>query len=465
MGDVPLLTVISQGSNRPQEATEYIQGVASGTKIAFRLDGARTNYLDYQYEELTESTIRSEFLNLFNIRCPPSLNNPQASPLIVYVNEFENSDSYDQTSIINDMAFCGHSAFTASNGSLVEGNMQTADYMCFAYKVVSQDYIIMHFFVQSDEDPPVMEEIQLDVTGDSHWHYRCLNLRQTLQEHDYRYLSVTTFVIQQIYINSYTPSTVNIDTFTLRNSMPIGYEEEHTNELFDQSSIGQCTFPFLYNGQNHSSCIIDENNMPFCGFISNVKLYCQNSSVEGVRRLRPRHQLLVNSLHIIHTPINYSIDFTFLYMACESPSLIEVLPSTVGQTISISNASQSVSGFYSIIFIGNIYPSIPVIISEEALTNRLQYFPDFGYVQVTRESQCYQYNYTIEWLASGPQPMISIASSSEVTPQNAPLSVRSIRRGSLVQTFYNLPNDVLRTYHTTPQVSSTFFFQIRKYFS
>ncbi|CAF5156565.1 unnamed protein product, partial [Rotaria magnacalcarata] len=143
MGDVSLLTVISTAFERPQPAAEIVQGIASRSKIAFRLNGATTSYLDFEANTVTESTLRSEFMNLFNIRCPPSLNNQDATPSIVYVNEFEGSNSFNETFNIEDQAFCGRSALTSSRQCLVCENTVIADYFCFAYKITTGNSIFL----------------------------------------------------------------------------------------------------------------------------------------------------------------------------------------------------------------------------------------------------------------------------------------------------------------------------------
>lgn len=111
-------------------------------------------------------------------------------------------------------------------------------------------------------------------------------------------------------------------------------------------------------------------------------------------------------------------------------------------------------------FDGETYSPIPVAVTGSNLASVLQSFSNFGYVTINRTGECNQYAYTIQWLINGEQPLISIANSSQVTPLNAPMVVSSIRRGSATNVFYNLPNDILRTFHTTPQVSfdlSVFF--------
>ncbi|CAF4657274.1 unnamed protein product [Rotaria sp. Silwood1] len=225
MGDVPPLTVISTGFSGTVNATEIIRGVPSASKIAFQLDGAITNYLNFRDDDITSAILTNEFKNLFNIRCPPSLNDPQVAPTVVYSDEFEEPSPYDDTFTIEDMAFCGRGA--------------------------------------------------------------------------------------------------------------------------------------------------------------------------------------------------------------------------VGTVISISNASKALSGYYSIMFDGQVYSPIPAAIAPSNLVDLLQSFPNFGYVSVSRTGQCHQYSYTIQWLVNGEQPLISIVNSSQLRPPNAPISVSSIQRGSSSNVFYNLPTDVV----------------------
>ncbi|CAF3595884.1 unnamed protein product [Rotaria sordida] len=452
MGDVSPFTVISAAYNQTQRATEIVQGIPSNSKIAFQLDGATTSYLNFRDDNITDAILRDEFMNLFNIRCPPSLNNPLTTPSIVYTEEFEVTGSFDESFDIKDMAFCGRGALRNSSQNLIYGNTLIADYMCFAYKIVIGGSITINFLIENDGNPPVLENIPMNLRADSRWHYTCINLRDTLEQYSFMYLTVTSFVILQANLSYFAPLTIMIDTVTLRNTLPIGYEDDNMIMSTDQSSIGPCTFPFFYNGKNHSSCVLDDYNLPICGLTSNRRFYCQNSSIEGVRRLYPKYQLLDNSFQANHIPSNSTIDISFRYTACMSPSLVKVLPPAVGQVISIRNASKPVRGYYSIMFDGQIYSPIPVAISGPNLANVLQSFSDFGYVNVSRTGECYQYAYTIQWLVNGEQPLISITNSSQVTPINTPMIVSSIQRGSTINVFYNLPNDILRTYHMTPQV-------------
>lgn len=126
----------------------------------------------------------------------------------------------------------------------------------------------------------------------------------------------------------------------------------------------------------------------------------------------------------------------------------------MGQVNSISNASKSISGSYSIMFDGEVYSSIPSSVTGSNLASILQSYSNFGYVNVNRTGECYRYEYTIQWLVNGQQPIISIVNSSQIQPPNTPITVSSIRRGLSINLFYQIPNDILRTFHQTPQVIS-----------
>ncbi|CAF4003686.1 unnamed protein product, partial [Rotaria magnacalcarata] len=452
MGNVPLLTVISSAYNHSITAVEIVQGITSASQIAFTLDRATTNYMDFINDNITDAILTDQFMNLFNIRCPPSLNNPQVSSSIVYADDFEDVGCSNDTLNIIDMAFCGCGALKDSSQYLVTGNNQVAAYMCLAYKVVTGGSLTLNFLVVSDSNPPVLETIPQTITADSLWHYNCIDLLDMLVQYDPMYMAVTTFTILQVNISYFTPLTIMIDTVTLRTDQPIGYEDSNILTETDISGLGPCTFPFNYNGQNYFSCVLDDQNQPICGLTNNTRLYCQNSSIEGVRRLFPKYQMLRSSFQVTHVPAQQTIDISFRYAACMSPSLISVVPPNIGQVTSISNASKAIGGYYSIMFDGKVYSPIPVAIDGSNLANIFQSFSDFGFVDVTRAGDCNQYAYTIQWLANGEQPLITIQNASQVTPVNTPMSISSIQHGTSTNVFYNLPTDVLRTYHTTPQV-------------
>mgnify|MGYP001085429075 CR=1 FL=1 len=333
MGDVPLLTIISTDYSSPQYAIEIQQGVSSGTHLAFDLDGAVTNYLDFWGETITTGMLRKEINALFSIRCPPSLNNQEADSSIVYVEEFERNDTYNENILLSDVAFCNRGAYSANNPvRLVVGNSQPAEYICFAYKLENNAALTLDFYVESDEDESTRttESIPMSnyVISDNRWHYKCIQLSTMLEIYNYNYFLVYSFLIIDVSVHN-NPANIWIDTVTLRNSLPLGYEDETTIGFLDQSSANTCAFPFWHNNHQYYKCLLDENNLPICRTSANQTAYCQSSSIEGVRRLFPKYQLLNNEYLLTHVQANRSIDISFRYTDCQSPTLIKPVPSNV----------------------------------------------------------------------------------------------------------------------------------------
>ena len=227
------------------------------------------------------------------------------------------------------MAFSGRGALRNANQYMIYGNTLSADSMCFAYKIKTGSSMTLNLLVESDGNPGVLESIPMNLKADSNWHYTCFNLRDTLEQYSFTYLAVNTFVITHANVSTFTPYDIMVDTVTLRDSEPVGYEDDSTLLETDQSSTGSCVFPFSYNGKRYSSCALDNNNNPICGLNGNNRLYCQNSSIEGVRRLLPKYELLDNLFQVRHFQTNQTIVLTFRYKSCLSPSLTRVIPSAV----------------------------------------------------------------------------------------------------------------------------------------
>lgn len=335
MGDVPSLVIISTGLATPYNATEMVKGVASGSKLAFELDGITTKYFDFVNDNITNEVLQKAFYDLFNIRCPPSLYDANTDPSIVYADEFETEHVYVDTSTITESAFCGHNSLSA-NGlvKLIANNTNPADYICFAYNIPIGTKIFMTYMIQGEENflPDQTFQIELSLTADTHWHYICINLKDSTANMDFMYSSIQNFTIQYVIIQNMTYGG-KIDTLTLRTSIPQGYEETNNIKSSDQSLWNDCTFPFIYKGRKYYKCILDENNLPICASASNKIYYCSKSSIEGVRRFYPKYKFLDDSLRIEHTKSNHTIDISFRYSDCSSPTLIKVFPDTVSFSV------------------------------------------------------------------------------------------------------------------------------------
>lgn len=450
MGNVSLLTVITTSPN-PANVTEVILGVASGSKIAFRLDGATTRYIDLINSSSISPNVSTVFDEIFSIRCPVSMNNQQASSSIVYVQDFETNCVYDETPLTNK-AFCGKCSQVGN--TLVSGNTRAADYLCFAYRISNSYVTEIAFSIQLNGDTKTTywPSIPFSPVADKLWHYTCLNVRSILNAQSSTYSSASSMLITGAWLNRNVLQGIMIDTVTVRTSLPIGYEDRSLYPIDLSSNSSTCVFPFYYNGQSYTSCTLDNNNLPICADTSNQTYPCQSSSIEGVRRLYPKRQLLYNTLQVNHNRNTSTIAFTFRYSDCSTPALMSILPSTVSGTITqVTGASPAASGTFDLTFNGQTYSSIPVNIDPNELANRLQGSSDFGFLKITRSRDCAAYSYTIEWLTSGGQKSaLVISNTSNLLPVGTTVNAAIKQRGGAV--LNPIPGDMTRTYHNERQV-------------
>lgn len=325
MGNVPLVTCISTSTTTPN-VTEIVQGVASGSQLAFEFDGALTSYIDFDGGNITQANLTSIFNQVFSIQCPVSLNNAQETSSIVYVEDFETGCIYDETSITSD-AFCGQCSQT--NNVLINQNTQSGNYLCFAYKLMNTYTITLDLNIQINGDMTTTyyPTISLTLTTDTYWHYTCINVFDQLVAQSSISSTTSSLVINYASLNPYIRNGIIIDTITIRTALPIGYESQSLYPIDGPSSSYSCVFPFYYNGQQYSACTLNNNNIPICADSQNQTYTCQSSSIEGVRRLYPKHQLVYNTLVVAFSSSAQSIDVSFRYSDCSSPALI--VPSLV----------------------------------------------------------------------------------------------------------------------------------------
>ncbi len=327
MGDVPLITYISASTNT-LNVTEVVQGISSDSQIAFDFDGSLTSYIDFDNGTVTQTKLTSIINQVFSIQCPISLYNAQATPSIVYVQDFETNCVYDETSITSD-AFCGQCSQTGN--VVVSSNTQSGNYLCFAYKLLSKYTMTLALIVQINgvTTTTYYPSISLTLTTDTFWHYTCINvLNQLIAQRSIPSTS-SSLVIQYASLSPDFFNDIMIDTITIRTALPIGYEGRNLYPIDEPSPPYSCVFPFYYNGQQYSACTLDNNNMPICVDSQNQTHECQSSSIEGVRRLYPKHQLIYNTLNVSYSSSNQTIDVSFRYSECALPALIVPSPVSV----------------------------------------------------------------------------------------------------------------------------------------
>ncbi|CAF3592631.1 unnamed protein product [Rotaria sordida] len=448
MGDVPLLTCISTSPNTPN-ITEVVQGIDSGSKIAFELDGQLTDYIDFINSNLTQADLYPIINNLFSIQCPPSINNAKLTTSIVYLEDFETNCIYDETPITTN-AFCGQCSLNGN--TLINNNNKTGNYLCFAYRILNS-YVIsidMGIQINGDTTTTLWPSISFSPKSDKLWHYTCIDIRARLLSQSSIDSTVSSIVITYAWLNKNIKNSIYIDTVSIRTALPQGYEDINTYPI-DQSINSSCVFPFYYNGNSYPACTLDNNSRPICADINNGTYQCKSSSIEGVRRLYPKHQLSYNTLQVAYSSINSQITTNFRYSDCVRPTRFVSWASSSATITSLSTASDEASGTFDLVFNSQTYASIPVSISATDLANQLQASSDFGYLNVKRSGDCTGYSYVIEWIANGGQKSaISITNAGSVLPSGTTVTATVVQSGGVL--FKPLSGDMTRTYQTNPQV-------------
>ena len=325
MGDVPLLTCVSTSINTPN-VTEAVQGVASGSKIAFALDGQLTNYIDYT-NNVTQAQIYKSINNIFSIQCPPSINNAQLTPSIGYVQDYETSCVYDETPITTK-AFCGQCSYNGN--TIISSNTASGNYLCFAYRILNSYVYSIGLGVQinGDSTSTLWPTLSFSPQADQLWHYTCINVYARLVAQSSISSTVSSIVITNAWLSNYVKNGIFLDAVTIRSSLPLGYETT-TNYPVDQSANGSCVFPFTYNGKTYQACTLDNNGVPVCASANGAVYQCAQSSIEGVRRVYPKHQLVYNSLSVAYVASSSQITTSFRYADCQTPTQFVPWPATV----------------------------------------------------------------------------------------------------------------------------------------
>jgi hypothetical protein len=326
MGDVPLLTCISNSPNQPI-VIEMTAGVASGARTAFAIDDQFTDYIDFINSNITQANLTAQIKNVFSIQCPPSIVDPKFSSSVVYVEDFESNCVFDETPITSQ-AFCGQ---CSSNGNiLINSNTKSGHILCFAYRLMNTyvTSIALGIQINGDTSRTLWPQIEFAPQTDRNWHYLCLDIRTILISQSTISSSVSSLLITNAWLVHNIKKGIFIDTVSIRTALPLGYEDTKSYPM-DQSANSTCVFPFDYHGKSYTACTLNSNNMPICFDSQNRIQQCQRSSIVGVRRLYPKHQLVYNTLQVTHSPMTTAIVISFRYYDCAQPSLFVSWPSGV----------------------------------------------------------------------------------------------------------------------------------------
>lgn len=122
----------------------------------------------------------------------------------------------------------------------------------------------------------------------------------------------------------------------------------------------------------------------------------------------------------------------------------------------MTRASSAISGTYNLEFRGRVYHELPVQTEAINLKYILEESSAFGYARVILDKTCARYLFDIEWLSYDAQPLMTIVNSSNLRPRNTSIRIIALQNASFNVYQYKLPTNILRTYHTVPQVNNLF---------
>jgi hypothetical protein len=101
---------------------------------------------------------------------------------------------------------------------------------------------------------------------------------------------------------------------------------------------------------------------------------------------------------------------------------------------------------------GRSYTSIPINITAEELSVRLQSSRDFGFMNIQRSGDCTGYSYTLEWLVNGgAKSLLTVTNTNALTPAGTTITISRVQGGGVL--FKPLSGDLTRLHETLPQVS------------
>ncbi|CAF0745209.1 unnamed protein product [Adineta steineri] len=449
MGNVPLLTCVSTSTNTPI-IIETTQGVDSGTLMALELDGQLTNYLNFSDASTTQNVVSKEINNLFSIQCPPSISNATYDQSVLYLQDFESNCVYDETPITTS-AFCGKCSYNGN--SLLYGNTLNGNYLCFAYRLTNTYVTSLGLGLQTNGNTltTIWASIPISLQADKFWHYTCVDLQANLLSQGIIDSTVSSFIITQAWLDKNIRNGIFLDVISLRTALPNAYENTGSTSI-DKTANPSCVFPFYFNNTRFSACTLNNNNnLPVCADSSNITYQCNSSSIEGVRRLYPNHQLAYNTFRVTYPAGSSPITVSFRYTTCDKPTKFVPWPSSGTTVTRLATASDAANGTFDLVFNGLTYASIPVDILPLDLANRLQSSSDFGFLNIKRTGDCTGYIYTIEWIANGGQKTaISTANAGSILPSGTTVTASIVQAGGVL--FNPLSGDLTRTYQTNPQI-------------
>ncbi|CAF0710276.1 unnamed protein product [Brachionus calyciflorus] len=337
----------------------------------------------------SSENIKSAIEESFSIRCPNSISNPGK-------NEFNTFDFEDECQVsdkpLNETAFCGK---CARNSNIIFNGLNSSlvnNFVCFAYKLSKPiNYLELEVYYGDSINSYGVNFLPI---ADFQWHYECVDLLiPALKD-----IRSSLLFMKQLKFPSSVGADVLIDVVSIRKTLPFKH--------MDQSLVTS-------------------------------------------RRVYPSIQIFPNTLTVQKD--NNSIKFSYRPNNCSSNlNLIQIRQASANIIISrTSQSSPPVTGSFDLAWNGQSLRNIPSNVSENVLKDYIDSLKNFGSSNIIRSKDCAGYKWSIKWLNGGDKSDFSISSSS-LSGNGPTIAINKIQDGAVL--FYPLLDDILRTYHSKPQV-------------
>ncbi|XP_064635838.1 fibrocystin-L-like [Lineus longissimus] len=417
-GDRRLIEVVVVDGDLACSVTEDTQGVDSMETFQLEIDGVPSVPIA---RDADAATIEAAIYSIFSVKCPTDLTTPS---------DFKINEDYEADGVVapsgtidSTSAFCGRRSlknpttiFTAEEGKEVRASRYKQ--FCLAYKGLLSDSVrVTYQFVNNDLQ---IEEGSQNVaitfeSEETTWKYKCTDLSNELPVSTLAQLS-----IKQLSISSSDPNVdLNVDNVLLAENAPISdldIPALDTMRLALSESLGV------------SSVTVTRPDTGVDNFaIELVAAECSHN----FPLLQPY----------------YSQESNGVFRQSSWASGIGIVPVRTG------SASPPVTGSIAISYKGHSIKGISAQSSESEFKDILEASGLVGAVDVTRAGTCAGYEWSVNFVTStGDQPPMEIdqafTSLSGISPS---ANVTTLSDGCLL--LDPIPGDMLRTPHTTPQVS------------
>ncbi|CAL1525942.1 unnamed protein product [Lymnaea stagnalis] len=352
--------------------------------------------------------------DMFSVRCHPLLRSGS------YLQDFES----DNTKVSDVEPFCGRYSgknpnyiYSKGTGSGISVSTTSNRFLCLAYKGQGKvKKILVSYAFKDTNNNNAATSISFTVTNDAsdNWTYWCEDIYNRFTSEYSKGTGIRVEYVQVNRVDSSQDLFVDQLMFT-RDSVLSAIQGGNVNLLRmpQAQPNGVLIQTISVQGSNSKFTILLEPHN--CGY--NIPLFGVASATES------------GSTYTINNGGSVNVNIS-----------------------SLQKASPPIAGNFSVTFKGDTTPDpvmIPAKVTPDNLIGGLKTM-SVGFSDVTATGTCSDFTYQVTMLSqTGDQPLMEV-DGSQVTGINAKVTVQAVTDGGLW--FDPIMGDLLRTYHTRPQV-------------